>query len=367
DPGIVDQHVEAPVPLVDGRDRLPHLLGVRDVAGERQVGEGLLAQILERGRVEIEGDHARTLVPEGLRDGAADPPARTGDEHDAPGQVDLHASPRTVGAAAVRRSTLGRTRRSGSTTTASLLLGAGSRSQEGTAMQARTVWVTGAGPGMGRASALAAAPEGRRAQRLEEVAAQIRADGGTALVVPLDVTDRDAVRSAAGRIEAELGDIEALVLSAGLNAPRRSWRDQDLDEFAAITETNLLAPVAVIDAALPGMRERGAGTVVLISSYAAWRFSPDAGTAYSASKTALGPLASMLNAQENRHGIRACRLCPGDVDSDVLDQRPVGPGAADRAVMLIPEDVGRAVSFVLTSPAHVVVDELVISPAKPEV
>src|SRR5699024_1956828 len=218
------------------------------------------------------------------------------------------------------------------------------------------------------ASALAAAQEGRpvalsgrRAQRLEEVAAQIRADGGTALVVPLDVTDRDAVRSAAGRIEAELGDIEALVLSAGLNAPRRSWRDQDLDEFAAITETNLLAPVAVIDAALPGMRERGAGTVVLISSYAAWRFSPHAGTAYS------GPLASMLNAQENRHGIRACHLCPGDVDSDFLDQRPVVPGAADRAVMLIPEDVGRAVSFVLTSPAHVVVDELVISPAKPEV
>src|SRR5699024_12006493 len=83
----------------------------------------------------------------------------------------------TVGAAAVRRSTLGRTRRSGSTTTASPLLGAGSRPQEGTAMEARTVWVTGAGSGMGRASALAAAQEGRpvalsgrRAQRRAGVA-----------------------------------------------------------------------------------------------------------------------------------------------------------------------------------------------------
>src|SRR5699024_10311339 len=200
----------------------------------------------------------------------------------------------------------------------------------------------------------------------EEVAAQIRADGGTALVVPLDVTDREAVRSAAGQIEDELGGIEALVLSAGLNAPRRCWRDQDLDEFAAITETNLLAPVAVIDPLLPGMRERGACNVVPLRSFAASRLSPEAGTAYSASKTALGPLASMLNAQENRHGIRACHLCPGDVDSDFLDQRPRVPGAADRAVMLTPEDVGRAVSFVLTSPAHVVIDELVISPAKPE-
>src|SRR5699024_12420191 len=103
--------------------------------GERQVGEGLLAQILERGRVEIEGDHARTLVPEGLRDGAADPPARTGDEHDAPGQVDLHAPPRTVGAAAVRRSTPCMTRRTRATTTASPLLGAGARPPAGSAVQ----------------------------------------------------------------------------------------------------------------------------------------------------------------------------------------------------------------------------------------
>lgn len=239
-------------------------------------------------------------------------------------------------------------------------------------MDARTAWVTGAGTGMGRASALAAAQRGRpvalsgrRTAALDEVAAQIRADGGTALVVPLDVTDRAAVREAAARIERELGGVEALVLSAGLNAPRRYWRDQDLEEFAAITDTNLLGPVAVIDAVLPGMRERGSGTIVLVSSYSAWRFSPDAGAAYSASKTALGPLAATLNAQENAHGIRACHLCPGDVDSDFLDQRPQVPGPQDRAVMLSPQDIARAVDFVLSSPAHVVIDELVISPAKP--
>lgn len=239
-------------------------------------------------------------------------------------------------------------------------------------MDAATVWVTGAGSGMGRASALAAAQDGRavalsgrRPEMLEEVAEEIRAEGGRALTVPLDVTDRPSVAAAAARIARELGPIEALVLSAGRNAPHRYWRDQDLEEFTAITETNLLGPVAVIDAVLPGMRERGAGTIVLISSYSAWRFSPDAGTAYSASKTALGPLTATLNAQENAHGIRACHLCPGDVDSDFLDQRPEVPGAGERAVMLTPEDVGRAVSFVLTSPPRVVIDELVISPAKP--
>ncbi|QNN82098.1 SDR family NAD(P)-dependent oxidoreductase [Brachybacterium sp. Z12] len=239
-------------------------------------------------------------------------------------------------------------------------------------MDARTVWITGAGTGMGRAAALAAARDGRplalsgrRPEVLEEVAEEVRALGGTALAVPLDVTDRLAVRSAAAQIEEELGGVEALVLSAGLNAPRRYWRDQDLDEFAAITETNLLGPVSVIDAVLPGMRARGEGTIVVISSYSAWRFSPDAGAAYSATKTALGPLVATLNAQENRHGIRACHLCPGDVDSDFLDRRPQVPGAQERAAMLTPQDVGRAVSFVLTSPPHVVIDELVISPAKP--
>ena len=239
-------------------------------------------------------------------------------------------------------------------------------------MDTPTLWITGAGSGMGRAAALAAAQDGRpialsgrRPEVLEEVAREVRELGGTALPVPLDVTDREAVRAAAARIAQELGPIEALVLSAGMNAPRRYWRDQDLEEFAAITDTNLLGPVSVIDAVLPGMRERGAGTIVLISSYSAWRFSPDAGAAYSSSKTALGPLVATLNAQENRHGIRACHLCPGDVDSDFLDRRPAVPGARERAVMLSPEDVGRAVAFVLTSPPHVVIDELVISPAKP--
>lgn len=239
-------------------------------------------------------------------------------------------------------------------------------------MDTPTLWITGAGSGMGRAAALAAAQyggpialSGRRPEVLEEVAREVRELGGTALPVPLDVTDREAVRAAAARIAQELGPIEALVLSAGMNAPRRYWRDQDLEEFAAITDTNLLGPVSVIDAVLPGMRERGAGTIVLISSYSAWRFSPDAGAAYSASKTALGPLVATLNAQENRHGIRVCHLCPGDVDSDFLDRRPTVPGARERAVMLSPEDVGRAVAFVLTSPPHVVIDELVISPAKP--
>ena len=232
----------------------------------------------------------------------------------------------------------------------------------------RTVWITGAGSGMGRATALRAARNGwavalsgRREAQLEQLAAEIRDAGGTALVAPLDVQDRDAVRETARRLVAELGGIDALVLAAGLNAPQRRWEDQDLAEFDAIVSTNLTAVASTIDAALPHLRERG-GQVVVISSYAGWSFQPGAGVAYSASKTALGSLVRTLNQQEAARGVRACHLCPGDVATDFLDQRPSVPDAAARARMLSAEDVARTACFVLDSPAHVRIDELVVSP-----
>jgi NADP-dependent 3-hydroxy acid dehydrogenase YdfG len=221
---------------------------------------------------------------------------------------------------------------------------------------------------MGRATALRAARSGwavalscRRRAPLEELAEEIRAAGGAALVVPLDVGDREAVREAAAQITDGLGGIDALALAAGLNAPRRRWDDQDLADFDAILTTNLTAVASTVDAALPSLRERG-GQVVVISSYAGWSFQPGAGVAYSASKTALGSLVRTLNQQEAGHGVRACHLCPGDVATDFLDQRPTVPGAEARARMLTAEDIARTACFVLDSPPHVRIDELVVSP-----
>ncbi|MGO1226101.1 MAG: SDR family oxidoreductase [Brachybacterium sp.] len=232
----------------------------------------------------------------------------------------------------------------------------------------RTVWITGGGSGMGRASALTAAADGwavalsgRRRDALESVAGEITAAGGTALVVPLDVQDRAAITAAAEIVTMHFGRLDALVLAAGLNTPQRRWDDQDLGEFEAIVATNLTAVAATLDAALPALRE-SRGVVVAISSYAGWTFQPGAGVAYSASKTAISSLLRSLNQQEAIHGVRACHLCPGDVATDFLQQRPEVPDAAARAVMLTPEDIARSVQFVLEAPSHVRIDELVISP-----
>jgi NADP-dependent 3-hydroxy acid dehydrogenase YdfG len=112
---------------------------------------------------------------------------------------------------------------------------------------------------------------------------------------------------------------------------------------------------------LPALRA-AAGVVVVVSSYSGWSFQPGAGVAYSASKTALGSLVRTLNQQEAVHGVRACHLCPGDVATDFLHQRPVVPDAEARAGMLTAEDIARAVSFVVESPRTTRIDELVISP-----
>lgn len=232
----------------------------------------------------------------------------------------------------------------------------------------RTTWVTGAGSGMGRAAALAAAEtgravalSGRRVDRLDEVAAVVRAAGGHALVVPGDTQDPGWARSAVEAITRDSGRIDELVLAAGLNSPQRRWDDQTMEGFESVVATNLLGPTRVVDAALPALRVLG-GTVVVVSSYSAWAFQPGAGVAYSASKSALASLCRTLNVQEAEHGVRATHLCPGDVDTDFLAHRPVEPDAAARAVMLKPCDVARSILHILDAPPHVRIDELVISP-----
>ena len=231
----------------------------------------------------------------------------------------------------------------------------------------RVLWVTGAGSGMGRSAAVAAAADrrvvlsGRRLDRLEETARLVERAGGEALVLPLDARDGDALAAAHAAISAAWGSVDDLVLSAGLNTPRRTWADQSMSEVQAVIATNLTAAVQTVDTVLPDLRTAG-GQVVVISSYSAWRFTPFAGVAYSASKSALRALCQTLNAQEASYGVRACHLCPGDVDTDFLSLRPHVPGDEARSVMLRPDDVARAVNFVLQSPPWVRIDELVISP-----
>jgi NADP-dependent 3-hydroxy acid dehydrogenase YdfG len=233
----------------------------------------------------------------------------------------------------------------------------------------RTLWVVGGGSGMGRAAAIAAAGSGwnvavtgRRDDAVSETARLIRSGGGRALEVPADARDAASLTEAHERIIGHWGSVTAVVLAAGLNAPARTWGDQNIEEFAAIVDTNLTSVARVIDLVLPGVRDQGQGNIIVVSSRAAWRFSPGSGVAYMTSKTGLSALVASLNDQEGTNGIKACHLCPGDVDTDFLSMRPEVPDEDQRSGMLSAEDIARSVQFVLDSPHHVRIDELALSP-----
>ena len=110
------------------------------------------------------------------------------------------------------------------------------------------------------------------------------------------------------------------------------------------------------------MRKRGGGIVVTIVSTASRRASPGAGAHYCAAKRALLSLTESINVEQGAHGIRACAISPGEVDTAFVDQRPQRPSAERRAAMLRAEDVAEAVYYVVTRPARVTVSEIVVWP-----
>lgn len=233
-------------------------------------------------------------------------------------------------------------------------------------MTARTVWIVGGGSGVGRACALRCAGNGwnvvvsgRRPDAVAETVRLVEVAGGTATGIVCDITDPVSCTDAAREARERFDRLDAVVASAGLNAPRRTWTTQDPGEFEQIIATNLTGTARVVQESLPAL-QASRGTVVFISSYAGWMHTPFAGVAYSASKTAVRSLCRSLNSESL--GIRACHLCPGDIDSDFLSLRPVVPDAAARTTMLSPDDVAHAVEFVLEAPPRLRVDELVISP-----
>jgi NAD(P)-dependent dehydrogenase (short-subunit alcohol dehydrogenase family) len=110
------------------------------------------------------------------------------------------------------------------------------------------------------------------------------------------------------------------------------------------------------------MRARGSGTIINIVSDAGKQASPKAGPAYVMSKFGLAGLTQSINAEERAHGIRACAIFPGDIDTPLLDQRPVPPDAAARARMMRAEDVAECTLFCINLPSHVIVEEILVRP-----
>jgi NAD(P)-dependent dehydrogenase (short-subunit alcohol dehydrogenase family) len=229
--------------------------------------------------------------------------------------------------------------------------------------------ITGAGSGVGRAVALKFAAEGwnvalvgRRAEALHDTAALAGAEA-TSSVAPFscDVSAPDAVEAMGAAVLERFGAVDVLVNAAGINVPKRSFAALSLEDWHAILATNLHGAYYCVRAFLPSMRERQTGTIININSDVGKVARDLAGPAYVSSKFGLSGLTQQINAEERINGVRACSICPRDVNTPLLDKRPQPPTREARARMLQPEDLAACVWLVATLPARAVVDEISLS------
>ena len=235
--------------------------------------------------------------------------------------------------------------------------------------QDRIAWVTGAGSGIGEAGARALAADGyavvltgRREDALRQVAAGISEAGGTAHVQAGDVTQAARVGEIARSVVDRFGRIDVLVNNAGSNIPGRAWSALTPEGVDQVIGANLSAAFYCVTAVLPAMRAQGGGVLIHTASWAGRHPAPVSGAAYSAAKHGVLVMSQLLNAEECVNGIRSCVICPAEVATPILEQRPVKATAEQRARMLQPADLGDLIRYVASLPPHVCLNEVVISP-----
>jgi NADP-dependent 3-hydroxy acid dehydrogenase YdfG len=233
----------------------------------------------------------------------------------------------------------------------------------------KVAWITGAGTGIGLAGAQALAQagaavvmSGRRKEILALEAEKIRIRGGSAEVEVLDVSDPGAVKKVADGILSRHGRIDILVNSAGLNTSNRYWKNQTVEGWKEVIGINLDGSFYTTHAVLPAMRAKQDGLIINVSSWAGV-FNPKlTGAAYNASKHAVTAMTETINMEECANSIRACAICPAEVATPIMERRPVPPSAEDRARMLQPQDLGDTIRFIAEMPAHVCINQVIISP-----
>ena len=236
-------------------------------------------------------------------------------------------------------------------------------------LQGKTAWITGAGSGIGEATALLMAKEGatvvltgRRREPLEDVAQKITKAGGKAIVEPGDVMDRAMAPAVVECIIKATGRLDILVNNAGLNVTARSFEVLTPENLDKVMQANLNGAYYCTIAVLPQMRKQKDGVLIHTSSWAGKYVTPLSGTAYTASKHAVIAMSHSLNMEEFKNGIRSSVVCPNEISTPILNTRPVKVTDEERARMLQSEDMANLYVYIAKQPPHVCLNEITIAP-----
>ena len=239
-------------------------------------------------------------------------------------------------------------------------------------LQGKTALVTGGGTGIGLgiAQALSSAGcqvaiAGRRTETLQE-AAETWSGELSISYHPVDVAQRDSVQELVDWTHDQWGRIDILVNSAGTNIKNRSIEQMDPEQWDQVMAINVTGAYNCIRAVLPHMREQGDGLIVNINSISGLRAWELGGVAYDASKFALRGLGTVVGNEVRHLGIRVTNIYPGEVETPLLDKRPVAVSAEHKATILQPNDVGEMVVTIAGLPARAHVPDLTIKPTRAE-
>jgi NAD(P)-dependent dehydrogenase (short-subunit alcohol dehydrogenase family) len=241
-----------------------------------------------------------------------------------------------------------------------------------TSLAGKTALITGGGTGIGWGTALALAQEGcqvaisgRRREVLAEAAGSWK--GQPAIHYhECDVGVRADVKRLFAWAADKLGRIDILVNSAGVNIKQRMMANMLPEEWDRVLTINATGVYNCMYEVLPQMRERKDGLIVNISSISGRRAAALGGVAYNASKFAVAALGISVANEEVANSIRVTNIYPGEVDTPILEHRPVAVTDERRAKMLLPEDVAAMVVALAKLPPRAHVPELIIKPTSAE-
>jgi serine 3-dehydrogenase len=228
--------------------------------------------------------------------------------------------------------------------------------------------IVGASSGIGKETAILFARDGarvmaaaRREDRLKQLQDSLATEGHSIEIAAADASNASAMDDLATLTRERLGEIDILVYATGTNIKDRALTRLNNELWDRMISVNLNGAYYITHALLPAMRERKSGHLIFIASISG--HTPDvSGAAYQASKRGMLGLAHAIRVEEKENGIRTCVICPGLVDTEILENRPVKPPAEMLARALQAVDVAEAALFVAKLPPRADVPEMSIVP-----
>lgn len=239
-------------------------------------------------------------------------------------------------------------------------------------IKGKVVVITGASSGLGEATARLLASEGavvvlaaRRADRIQALAAELNNQGGQALAITTDVTNRQQVKTLVDKAVAAFGRIDVILNNAGL-MPLAPLEALKTDEWDQMIDVNIKGVLNGIAAALPHMQKQKSGHIINVSSVYGHKLGP-AATVYCATKFAVRALSEGLRQEVKPYNIRTTVISPGAVATELLDHisdEEIQAGTREFVNQIaVPADTfARMVAFAISEPANVDVNEILFRP-----